>query len=60
MCIYQLLHKRLIEPPDVYDSNLIGFFDSIKNAQNTIDFYSTNLPGFKDYPKDFIINKKKL
>ncbi len=59
-CAYKLQHKRFIETDSegdkICDTNLLGFFSSEENYKTAIAFY-LKLPGFKDFPDDFVVEK---
>lgn len=57
--VYKLQHKRKIEPDGddwVHDTITIGYFSTLKNAEQTIERYK-NITGFQDYPDDFCLEK---
>jgi hypothetical protein len=57
-----LYHKRLIEKKndeDIFDKKIIGYF-SCKEKAEKIKLEYKNLPGFRDYPNDFIIDEYEM
>lgn len=56
MKIYQLSHKRTINAKKRYfELKDIGYFKSLDVAQQIQSRYAKELPGFRDYPDDFLI-----
>jgi hypothetical protein len=56
MEIYQLSHRRTIDAKKQYvDLIDIGYFKSLDVAQQIQSQYAKELPGFRDYPDDFLI-----
>ena len=56
MIIYQLNHSRMINRRrKIVDWTEIGYFKSLHMAQKIQFQYAKELPGFKDYPNDFVI-----
>lgn len=60
MYIYRLTHSHLVEgESDVYDTKSIGYFYTYEEAKSVAEQYKPII-GFRDYPKDFCIDKIKL
>ena len=56
MEIYQLNHSRAINRKrKIVDWTVIGYFTSPQVAKDIQTRYAKELPGFKDYPNDFVI-----
>lgn len=56
--IYLLKHSRKIDD-ECKETKIIGFFSVNQNAEEVIENYK-KLPGFKDNPDDFIIEKIQI
>jgi homoserine kinase type II len=56
--VYKLKHSRKVDD-ECTSSVLIGFFESEKLANEIIIKYK-KLPGFKDYPNDFVAEKVEI
>ncbi len=56
--IYMLSHVRLVDN-EVEDVKGLGTFDTKEKALKMIEEYK-KLPGFKDYPQNFIIEKEEI
>lgn len=59
MVVYYLSHSILVEEPDIYDTNSIGFYSTKEKAEQVIEEYK-KLPGFKDYPDCFEIEEMEV
>lgn len=62
MTLYKLEHKRVVDYYNnefIYSTITIGYYSSCYIIQETISRY-INIEGFKDYPKDFVIEKFKV
>lgn len=61
--VYTLIHKRKVckDKNDkwVHSTKEIGIYTTEKRAKDVIEIYK-KLPGFRDYPDDFIIEKIEL
>ena len=56
MIVYLLSHSRLVCEPDIFDTKDIGFYSTKEKAKQVIEEYKM-LPGFRDYPNDFVIEE---
>ena len=60
--VYMLSHARVVEYDDcdaVTDTKILGIFSSMSAVKDSIAFFST-LEGFRDYPDDYKITKKRI
>jgi len=56
MKIFELGHKRFLDKKKQYiEWKIIGYYTSLQEAERVKKKYSEELPGFKDFPKDFYI-----
>lgn len=58
MDIYRLTHCQLIQN-DRNEEKKLGYFTNLSNVKKGIEFYRT-LPGFKNFPNEFYIEKFKV
>jgi hypothetical protein len=56
--IYRLTHCQLIQN-DRNEEKKLGYFTNLSSINKGIEFYRT-LPGFKDFPDEFYIEKFKV
>lgn len=60
--VYVLKHARIVgydKGQPLRDTKILGIFSSLVKAKDAINFFAV-LPGFIDYPNDYVILKKRL
>jgi hypothetical protein len=61
LLLYLLKHAHLFDPSEdeVFETKIIGIFSSKEKAEESIDKLKV-MPGFKNYPEDFIIEDYEI